>query len=110
MRTPKQFDIYLARFPFLDKNKHKLRPVIVASGTYSARRINITVPVSTKENNAETDFVISAQDKTNLTKRSIAQVHKLTALAQSEFVEYIGELSEPDKNKLKKSLKNLLNL
>jgi mRNA-degrading endonuclease toxin of MazEF toxin-antitoxin module len=110
MKTPRTFDIYLARFPFLDKNKHKLRPIIVVSDAHTFRKINITVPVSTKDNNAESDFVISPHYKTNLSKRSIAQVHKLTALAQAEFVEYIGELAESDKDKLKKSLAKLFNL
>ena len=102
------YGVYTARFPFLDNDKDKIRPVVVVSKTHGQHNIVSVVPVSSQV--AQEDIDIELQDWPNsgLVKPSIARVHRLSALLQSELTSQLGVLSVSDRNNLLKSLKKLL--
>lgn len=110
MTASRLFDVYLARFPFVDKSKTKLRPVIITSRQHGKNHIIIVIPVSSKDDSAAIDFVIQDMDSAGLTRKSIARVHRLTALAEADLCERLGSLSKTDSESLKRSLRELLGL
>jgi mRNA-degrading endonuclease toxin of MazEF toxin-antitoxin module len=102
------FGVYTAKFPFLEIDKEKVRPVIVVSKPYGRYNIVTVVPVSASTGQEEVDIELLEWRKAGLIGPSIARVHRLSALLQSELTSQLGTLSEKDQANLLVALKKLL--
>jgi mRNA-degrading endonuclease toxin of MazEF toxin-antitoxin module len=104
------FGLYTARFPFLENDKEKVRPVIVVSKPYGPYNILTVVPVSASTNKEEVGIELLEWQHSGLIEPSIARVHCLSALLQSELTSELGILSDKDQANLLEALKSLLGL
>lgn len=110
MSSAVAFGVYTAKFPFLESNKEKARPVIVVSKPYGRYNIVTVVPVSASTGQEEVDIKLLEWQKAGLVGPSIARVHRLSALLQSELTSQLGILSEKDQANLLEALNKLLGL
>jgi mRNA interferase MazF len=108
--SPVFFGIYTAKFPFLKNHKEKVRPVIVVSKPYGRYNIVTVVPVSASTGREEVDIELLDWENAGLIEPSIARVHRLSALLQSELTSQLGILSNSDQAKLSEAFKRLLKL
>jgi len=108
--SPILFGVYTAKFPFLENEKQKVRPVIVVSKPYGRYSILTVVPVSASTGIEAVDIEIAQWQDAGLIVPSIARVHRLSALLQSELTSQLGILSVKDQASLLNSLKKLLGL
>jgi mRNA-degrading endonuclease toxin of MazEF toxin-antitoxin module len=104
------FGLYTARFPFLENDKEKIRPVIVVSKPHGRYNIVTVVPVSASTGKEEVDIELLEWQHAGLIEPSIARVHRLSALLQSELTSQLGMLSEKDQANLLEALQILLGL
>ena len=102
------YGIYTAKFPFLGTSKDKVRPVIVVSKPHGQHNIVSVVPVSSQVNQENVDIELQDWQDAGLLKPSIARVHRLSALLQSELTSQLGVLRVKDRKKLLEALKKLL--
>lgn len=104
------FGVYTAKFPFLENDKEKVRPVIVVSKPYGRYNIVTVVPLSARTKQEEVDIALFEWQYAGLMGPSIARVHRLSALLQSELTSQLGNLGEKDQADLLEALKKLLGL
>ena len=104
------FGVYTARFPYLETDKDKIRPVIVVGKPHGKYNIIVVVPVSSKSKLESVDTAISNWHEAGLVKSSVARVHRLISLLQSDLTSYLGNLSTADKKNLQRAIRKLLNL
>ena len=102
------YGVYTAKFPFLDTDKDKVRPVIVISKPHGHYNIVNVVPVSSQTEREDVDIELQDWQSAGLVKPSIARVHRLSALLLSELTSQLGMLSAKDRNNLLESIKRLL--
>jgi mRNA interferase MazF len=107
---PKRFGLYTARFPFLDSEETKIRPVIVISKPQGPHNVIAIVPVSSKLIREEVDVTIIEWGDSGLLKPSVARVHRLTTMLQADLIAELGTLSQREVQSLKVSLKKYLEL
>ena len=110
MSAAELFGVYTARFPFLDADKDKIRPVIVISKPYGQHNIITVILVSSTSKKESVDITLHGWREAGLIKPSIARIHRITTLLQSDLTNYLGDLSTGDKHNLQHGLKKLLNL
>lgn len=110
MSQPALFGIYTARFPFLDKAANKIRPVIVISKPYGRHNTIVVIPVSSTTKPEPVDIGLDKWRAAGLVKPSVARVHRMTTLLQSDLATQLGVLSTADVQQLNQSLRTLLNL
>ncbi len=110
MSTPKLFRIYTAQFPFLDAQEAKIRPVIVVGKPQGQHKILVVVPVSSKSTLEEIDINLHHWSDEGLLKPSVARVHRLTTMLQSDLIAELGELARDDKQNLQDALRRLLDI
>ena len=110
MSAPKLFGVYTAQFPFLDTQETKIRPVVVISKPYVWHKVLVVVPISSKSVSEEIDAALSHWSSEGLLKPSVARVHRLTAMLQTDIIAELGELVQEDKQSLQAALRRLLNL
>ncbi len=110
MNPPVIFGVYTAKFPFLETNKDKVRPVIVVSKPHGQHNAIIVVPVSAKLERTDVDVELLDWRNVGLVRPSIGRVHRLSALLQSDLTSQLGKLSAGDQAKLQKGLIKLLNI
>lgn len=110
MNRPTRYGVYTARFRFVESDRFKLRPLIVISQTYGRFGILVAVPVSSTSSRESIDFEIIRWREAGLKKQSVARIHRLTAIPQTDLLEKLGDLNQSDVNKLRNSLKNLFDL
>lgn len=110
MSSPVSFGVYTARFPFLENDKEKVRPIVVVSKPYGRYNIVIVVPVSASSEQEEVDIKLQDRQIAGLLRSSIARVHRLSALPQSEITSQLGVLSERDQANLLDAFRKLLDL
>ncbi len=110
MSVASLFGVYTARFPFLDTNQDKIRPVIVVSKPHGQHNIVTVEPVSSKGTLAAVDMVLQDWQADGLIKPSVARVHRLTAVLQADLTSQLGVLSTRDQHNLLQALKELLKL
>lgn len=110
MSTPKVFGIYTAQFPFLDAQEAKIRPVIVIGKPHGPHKVLAVVPISSKSTLEEVDIALHHWSDAGLLKSSIARVHRLTTMLQSDFIAELGELAQDDRQNLRSALRRLLDL
>jgi mRNA-degrading endonuclease toxin of MazEF toxin-antitoxin module len=108
--SPVLFGVYTAKFPFLENDKEKVRPVIVVTKPYGRYNIVTVIPVSASAEQEEVDIELLKWQDAGLLEPSIARVHRLSALLQSELTSQLGVLSAKDETSLLKALKKLLGL
>ena len=110
MSSAVTFGVYTAKFPFLENDKEKIRPIIVVSKPYGRYNIVTVVPVSASTGQEEVDIKLLEWLQAGLIEPSIARVHRLSTLLQSELTSQLGTLSEKDQANLLRALKRLLGL
>ena len=110
MSSASLFGVYTARFPYLETDKDKIRPVIVVSRPHSKHNIILVAPVSSMAELESADIAIKNWREAGLVKPSVARVHRLTSLLQSDLTSHLGGLSVADKKNLQRALRELLNL
>ncbi len=103
-----EYAVFTARFPFLDSNKGKIRPVIVISKPYGKYKVVGVVPITSKLKNETIDVVLSGMHTSGLVKASVAQVHRLSTLLQADLIAQLGVLSTTDAIELNKALRDYL--
>lgn len=104
------FGVYTASLPFLDADKDKVRPVIVVSKPHGQHNIVTVVPVSSKAKRELVDITLDDWQKDGLVKPSVARVHRVAALLQSDLTSQLGVLTANDQRTLLRALKELLSL
>jgi len=102
--------VCLAKFRFLESDKHKLRPVIIIGHAYGARRILIAVPVSSSSNAESVDVILQNWQVAGLLKSSVARLHRLSAVLQEDLLEEIGSIDKKDQASIRSALKELFTL
>lgn len=110
MKAPKIYGIYLAQFPFLELREEKIRPVIVISRPQGNYNVVAVIPVSSKTNYEKVDVPLKHWKQEKLIKPSVARVHRLTAMLQSDLLAELGTLKKEDKDRLRESLRVFLEL
>lgn len=110
MSVPKVFGVYTARFPFLDSEETKIRPVIVISKPQGPHKVIAIVPVSSRLVREEVDVTIVEWSKAGMLKPSIARVHRLTTMLQADLIAVLGTLSAEEVQALRASLRKYLEL
>lgn len=110
MSAASLFGVYTAKFPFLDSDKDKIRPVIVISKPHGQHNVITVVPVSSQDKKESVDIALRDWRKAGLVKPSVARTHRLTAFLQSDLTNYLGDLSANDKRSLQQALRQLLDL
>jgi mRNA interferase MazF len=108
--VPKVFGIYTARFPFLDSEETKIRPVIVISKPQGPHKVIAIVPVSSRLTSEEVDVAITKWSEAGLLRPSVARVHRLTTMLQADLIADLGALSTEEVRALQISLKKYLDL
>ena len=104
------FEVYTARFPFLDINKDKIRPIIVVSKPYGQHNTITVIPVSSKHKQESAEVQLHDWHQAGLVKPSVARVYRLTTILRSDLTNKLGILSESDKENIKQAIKKLLDL
>jgi mRNA interferase MazF len=107
---PKIFEIYTARFPFIDIEVTKIRPVIVLSKPCGPHRVVAVLPVSSQPTLEDVDVALTGWEKEGLIKPSVARVHRITTLLQSDLTARLGNLNPHDSTTLRTALRTFLNL
>ncbi len=110
MSIPRVFGVYTAQFPFLDSQETKIRPVIVIGAPQGRHKILAVIPISSKSTLEDVDIILRNWSDEGLLRSSIARVHRLTTMLQSDLIAELGELSQDDKQSLQDALRQLLNL
>jgi mRNA-degrading endonuclease toxin of MazEF toxin-antitoxin module len=110
LSSPLRFGVYTARFPFLEIDKEKVRPVIVVSKPYGRYSIVTVVPVSSSSKQEEIDAELLEWQLAGLLEPSIARIHRLSALPQSELISQLGVLNAKDQAQLLAAFKKLFGL
>lgn len=110
MSIPKIFGVYTARFPFLDSEETKIRPVIVISKPQGPHKVIAIVPVSSRPTREDADVMITEWSKAGLLKPSIARIHRLTTMLQTDLIADLGELDQEGVQVLQASLREYLDL
>jgi mRNA interferase MazF len=107
---PKFSGIYLVRMPFMELGVSKLRPVIVVSKPQGSFNIVCVVPISSQPRTVDVDLDISDWQDAGLSKPSIARVHRLATILQSDLTSEIGALSTANTKTLKQRIKKYFQL
>lgn len=110
MNVPKVFGVYTARFPFLDSEETKIRPVIVMSAPQGPHKIIAIVPVSSRPTCESVDVAIAKWSEAGLLKPSVARVHRLTTMLQADLIADLGSLDQAEVQALQTSLRKYLDL
>ena len=110
MKHPVLYGVYLAKFPFLDTNESKIRPVIVVGSPVGDFGITAIVPVSSRLEKQSVDHELLNWNEAGLLKPSVARVHRISTITQENLDAYLGRLSEQDVKSLKSALAKLLSL
>jgi mRNA interferase MazF len=110
VKHPILYGVYLAKFPYLETNESKLRPVIVISSPTSDYGVITIVPISSREVLESVDFTIDGWEQCGLLKPSVARVHRISTTTKESLDNFLGSLEQKDINSLKAALTKLLNL
>ena len=110
MSAPALFGVYTALFPFLDAEETKIRPVIVVGKPRGKHKIVAVIPVSSKNTLEDVDVMLRHWSDEGLLRPSVARVHRLTTMLQSDLIAELGELAEADKQNLQDAIRRLLTL
>jgi mRNA-degrading endonuclease toxin of MazEF toxin-antitoxin module len=110
LNHPKLAGVYIASFPFIETDERKLRPVVVVSLPYGEFNIVCVVPISSKAVKSDVDLTVTAWQDAGLSRPSVARVHRLTTMLQSDLVAELGRLDPEDSGRLKQKLREFLDL
>ncbi len=110
MSQPTLFAVYTMQLPFLDMQAVKVRPVIVISKPHSKHRVVAIIPLSSKPQREDADVIINHWKDAGLVKPSIARVHRLTTILQSDLLTELGQLTPRDITALKSSIRTFLSI
>lgn len=110
MSGAKLYGVYTARFPFLEASEGKVRPVIVVSGPQGQHNVIAVIPVSSKVTRESVDYTLGDWNNEGLIKPSVARVHRLTTMLQSDLLTELGSLTVSDTKDLQESMRAYLSL
>lgn len=80
------------------------------SQPHGAFNVICVVPVSSRVTSESVDVTLVDWQQAQLVKPSVARVHRLTTILQSDLVTELGQLGEKDSGKLKEALSQFLYL
>ncbi len=92
MKHPVLYGVYLAKFPFLETNEAKIRPVIIVGSPLGEFGITAIVPVSSKPEKQLVDHELINWKESGLLKPSVARVHRISTITQENLDTYLGNL------------------
>ncbi|MGB4777693.1 type II toxin-antitoxin system PemK/MazF family toxin [Microbacterium sp.] len=104
MTSPILHGVYVAAFPFVEGSGDKLRPVVVASRPAGPFGVLSVVPLSSSSDSVGGDFALRDWDQVGLRRPSLARIHRVTGLLQSDLRAYLGTLSDGDEARLRVAL------
>jgi mRNA interferase MazF len=104
------FKIYTIQFPFLGTLEAKVRPVIMVSLPQGKHNVIAVIPLSSKPKQEAVDVILSHWENEGLIKPSVARVHRITTMLQSDLLTELGQLVESDIKALKESMRTYLNI
>jgi mRNA-degrading endonuclease toxin of MazEF toxin-antitoxin module len=110
VNQPKRYGIYTARFPFLETNEGKIRPVIVISSPQGEHNAITIIPISSKPKQEDVDITLDDWESEGLIKPSCARTHRLTTMLQSDLLAELGELTPRDVEALRQAMRSFLDL
>jgi len=110
VKGPRLFGVYTAQFPFLEVNATKLRPVIVVSKPQSKHGTIVIIPISSSAKEEPVDVMLKDWSSAGLVRPSVARVHRLVTMLQTDIVAELGVLAQSDIQALQDALRLLLNL
>lgn len=110
MNSSDTFKIYTTQFPFLDTQEAKVRPVIVISLPQGKHNLVAVIPLSSKPKREAVDVALGYWKSEGLVKPSIARVHRITTILQSDLLTELGQLAESDIKALKESIRTYLSI
>ncbi len=110
MSSPILFGLYLARVRFVESGTFKMRPVIVVSQAFGIYGVVTIVPVFSDAHSESVDVALRSWQAIGLSRPSVARVHRLTAMAQVDLLEKLGNLPAEDIKMIKQALKHHLEL
>lgn len=110
MSGPKLFGVYTAQFPFLDAHETKIRPVIIIGKPHGQHNVVVVIPISSRSTIAKVDVALQHWSDEGLLKPSVARVHRLTTILQSDIIAELGQLAPDDKQSLRSALRQLMDL
>ena len=102
--------VYTARFPYIESSLDKIRPVLVISQPYGEYGVVAIVPLSSKSALEAVDVRLGGWQRAELAKASVARVHRLTTMLQSDLIGELGQLDNNDIKALKDALREFLHL
>ena len=110
----KQSEIHFVKFgPGQGHEYQKTRPAIIlmTDKVLASANIITCVPLTSNCGNIiGNDIKITKDSSNNLMTDSIAKMHHITACDKSRILKYIGTLSESDKAKIDKAMKQIFGL
>lgn len=106
----KLYGVYTAKFPFIGEDGNKIRPVVVVSEPRGAYGILAIIPVSSRAAREDVDVLLSDWKTEGLIKESVARVHRLTTMLQSDLTAELGVLTAADSQSIRESLGKLLKI
>jgi mRNA interferase MazF len=106
--SPKLFGIYTVKFPFLDTQEAKIRPVIIISKPQGIHGVLAVIPVSSRTKLEEVDVAIARWSESGLVRPSVARIHRLTTILRADIIAELGEVAADDKQNLRQALKRFL--
>jgi mRNA-degrading endonuclease toxin of MazEF toxin-antitoxin module len=104
------FGVYTTKFPYLDATDTKIRPVIAIGKPQGKHNVIVVIPLSSKPKQVDVDTVISDWKSAGLVNNSVARVHRLTTILQSDLLSELGTLSLKDIETLKGTIRELFSL
>lgn len=87
-----------------------MRPVIVISQPQGRHNIVVIIPISSQIKREGPDMVLRQWKSEGLIKPSVARVHRLTTMLQSDLIAELGELQSKDIKSLKDAIRTFLDL
>src|SRR5262245_39521489 len=109
-------EIYLARFPFGDAPRRKLRPVLLLTGTVGSipevlvAYISSVIPTQPLSSDLLMDPATAEFQSTQLKRLSVLRLHKLATLHASSLARQLGALDATHRPVISGKLKELLAL
>jgi mRNA interferase MazF len=109
-------EIHIARFPYGDKGGHKMRPVLLLTGSIGQVPEVVTAYLSSQIPHPllPSDIVIDPKQPdhagTHLTLTSVIRLHKLSTVHLKNVVRLVGSVSAATWSDVQSRLRTLLNL
>lgn len=82
----------------------------MVSKPYGRHKVIAIIPISSRTDREIVDVILGHWRKEGLLKPSVARVHRLTTMLQSDLIAELGSLQSDDASAIKNSIRGYLNL